>query len=135
MLWENSPFQHVTVWWRWQGYRSDKCLIVGIDWEDTEADVPVGKGNLWEESWDDDDTSEDFSAQLRLLPLRPFTAYHPGLGLHVIYILERSSKRQMRINHNSISSLYETLEVGFGWSKSWTHICSIAHARIMEDMN
>ncbi|KAH0603753.1 uncharacterized protein LAJ45_07396 [Morchella importuna] len=35
------------------------------DWEDAEADVPGGKGNLWEESWDDDDTSEDFSAQLR----------------------------------------------------------------------
>ncbi|KAL0637475.1 26S proteasome complex subunit [Maublancomyces gigas] len=35
------------------------------DWDDAEADVPGGKGNLWEESWDDDDTSEDFSAQLR----------------------------------------------------------------------
>jgi 26 proteasome complex subunit DSS1 len=34
------------------------------DWEDVEAEAG-GKGNLWEESWDDDDTSEDFSAQLR----------------------------------------------------------------------
>ncbi|KAI9674776.1 MAG: hypothetical protein M1817_001680 [Caeruleum heppii] len=37
-----------------------------IDWtqEDTEA---AGEDNahLWEESWDDDDTSEDFSAQLK----------------------------------------------------------------------
>lgn len=98
--------------------------------------MPSDKGNLWEESWDDDDTSEDFSAQLRLPSPRSFTAYlHTGLGLHIIYILERSSKRQMRINHSSISSLCETLGVGFGWSKSWTHICSIAHAGIMEDMN
>lgn len=45
--------------------RNDKWLIFGTDWDDAEADVPGGKGNLWEESWDDDDTSEDFSAQLR----------------------------------------------------------------------
>lgn len=45
--------------------------MFGTDWEDTEADVPGGKGNLWEESWDDDDTSEDFSAQLRLLSIHP----------------------------------------------------------------
>ncbi|KAI5801705.1 DSS1/SEM1 family-domain-containing protein [Peziza echinospora] len=35
------------------------------DWEDTETEVPGGKANLWEDSWDDDDTSEDFSSQLR----------------------------------------------------------------------
>ncbi|KAL7273202.1 26S proteasome complex subunit [Rhizina undulata] len=35
------------------------------DWEETEADAPGKGGNLWEESWDDDDTSDDFSAQLR----------------------------------------------------------------------
>jgi 26 proteasome complex subunit DSS1 len=31
--------------------------------------VPDGKTNthLWEESWDDDDTNEDFSAQLKYL--------------------------------------------------------------------
>lgn len=47
-----------------------------IDWEDAEADVPGGKGNLWEESWDDDDTSEDFSAQLRLLSSRIYFSTH-----------------------------------------------------------
>jgi len=36
------------------------------DWKDSETDVqnPPG-GRLWEESWDDDDTTEDFSTQLR----------------------------------------------------------------------
>lgn len=63
-----------------QDDKSDKWLTVGTDWEDTETDVPGGKGNLWEESWDDDDTSEDFSAQLRLsfhLFMWSFTVYHP----------------------------------------------------------
>lgn len=36
-----------------------------VDWEDTETGDAGGKAKLWEESWDDDDTSEDFSAQLR----------------------------------------------------------------------
>ncbi|KAF8470127.1 DSS1/SEM1 family-domain-containing protein [Kalaharituber pfeilii] len=35
------------------------------DWQDAETEVPSGKANLWEESWDDNDRSEDFSAQLR----------------------------------------------------------------------
>ncbi|KAI9816404.1 MAG: 26S proteasome complex subunit [Thelocarpon impressellum] len=45
------------------------------DWTPKETEVPGntgaggsgGEGNthLWEESWDDDDTSEDFSAQLK----------------------------------------------------------------------
>ncbi|KAG0135326.1 DSS1/SEM1 family-domain-containing protein [Tuber indicum] len=36
------------------------------DWKESETDVqnPPG-GRLWEESWDDDDTTEDFSTQLR----------------------------------------------------------------------
>ncbi|RPA95292.1 hypothetical protein L873DRAFT_1812964 [Choiromyces venosus 120613-1] len=36
------------------------------DWGDgeTETQNPPG-GKLWEESWDDDDTTEDFSTQLR----------------------------------------------------------------------
>lgn len=42
---------------------------VETDWapEDTEA-AAGGSGttqHLWEESWDDDDTSDDFSAQLK----------------------------------------------------------------------
>ncbi|KAI1320862.1 DSS1/SEM1 family-domain-containing protein [Xylariaceae sp. FL0255] len=42
------------------------------DWpaEETESAAQTATGNgttshLWEESWDDDDTSDDFSAQLR----------------------------------------------------------------------
>jgi len=45
--------------------------VVGrtIDWKESETDVqnPPG-GRLWEESWDDDDTTEDFSTQLRFIP-------------------------------------------------------------------
>ena len=35
------------------------------DWTQEEAEVPADNTHLWEESWDDDDTSEDFSAQLK----------------------------------------------------------------------
>jgi len=35
------------------------------DWPQEEAEVPGDNAHLWEESWDDDDTSEDFSAQLK----------------------------------------------------------------------
>ncbi|KZF22298.1 hypothetical protein L228DRAFT_247957 [Xylona heveae TC161] len=35
------------------------------DWTKEETEVPDGETHLWEESWDDDDTSEDFSAQLK----------------------------------------------------------------------
>ncbi|KAJ5047515.1 uncharacterized protein L3040_003339 [Drepanopeziza brunnea f. sp. 'multigermtubi'] len=37
------------------------------NWSQEEAEVPGSSSNthLWEESWDDDDTSEDFSAQLK----------------------------------------------------------------------
>jgi len=35
------------------------------DWTQEEAEVPGDNTHLWEESWDDDDTSEDFSAQLK----------------------------------------------------------------------
>ncbi|KAG9240552.1 DSS1/SEM1 family-domain-containing protein [Calycina marina] len=34
-------------------------------WTQEETDVPAGNTHLWEESWDDDETSEDFSAQLK----------------------------------------------------------------------
>lgn len=98
MLWQNPPFQHVTVWWRWQGYRSDTFLIVGIDWEDAEADAPSNKGNLWEESWDDDDTSEDFSAQLRLPPPRPFTVHHPYRTGLTHYLHSREELKKTNAN-------------------------------------
>ncbi|KAL1954658.1 hypothetical protein VTO42DRAFT_852 [Malbranchea cinnamomea] len=37
------------------------------DWPQEEAEVPGGTNSdhLWEESWDDDDTNEDFSKQLK----------------------------------------------------------------------
>lgn len=35
------------------------------DWPQEDAEVPGGNTHLWEESWDDDDTSEDFSKQLK----------------------------------------------------------------------
>jgi 26 proteasome complex subunit DSS1 len=37
------------------------------DWTQEETEVPGDNTHLWEESWDDDDTSEDFSAQLRFV--------------------------------------------------------------------
>ncbi|UNI23741.1 26S proteasome complex subunit [Purpureocillium takamizusanense] len=46
------------------------------DWpeDQTEAAQQGGNGeakHLWEESWDDDDTSDDFSQQLKYAPARP----------------------------------------------------------------
>ncbi|KAL5604027.1 hypothetical protein BROUX41_002023 [Berkeleyomyces rouxiae] len=38
------------------------------DWEQAESEAVGGSTatqHLWEESWDDDDTSDDFSAQLK----------------------------------------------------------------------
>ncbi|KAF2088912.1 hypothetical protein K490DRAFT_64127 [Saccharata proteae CBS 121410] len=35
------------------------------DWDQEDAEEPAANTHLWEESWDDDDTSEDFSAQLK----------------------------------------------------------------------
>ncbi|KAK4238999.1 DSS1/SEM1 family-domain-containing protein [Achaetomium macrosporum] len=38
------------------------------DWEAEETEAAGGSGatqHLWEESWDDDDTSDDFSTQLK----------------------------------------------------------------------
>jgi len=41
------------------------ALTQRVDWTQEEAEVPADNTHLWEESWDDDDTSEDFSAQLK----------------------------------------------------------------------
>jgi len=35
------------------------------DWPQEDAEMPGGNTHLWEESWDDDDTSEDFAKQLK----------------------------------------------------------------------
>lgn len=41
--------------------------LLNLDWPPEDAEGPGERGNthLWEESWDDDDTSEDFSKQLK----------------------------------------------------------------------
>ena len=45
-------------------------LTSGIDWTQDEAEPQGDNAHLWEESWDDDDTSEEFSAQLKyVLPI------------------------------------------------------------------
>ena len=36
-----------------------------VDWTQEDTEVPGDNTHLWEESWDDDDTSDDFSAQLK----------------------------------------------------------------------
>ncbi|KAF9695832.1 hypothetical protein EKO04_005804 [Ascochyta lentis] len=35
------------------------------DWGEEETQTHSDKTHLWEESWDDDDTTEDFAGQLR----------------------------------------------------------------------
>ncbi|KAJ9647802.1 26S proteasome complex subunit [Coniosporium apollinis] len=35
------------------------------DWQQEDTEIPGGNTHLWEESWDDDDTNGDFSAQLK----------------------------------------------------------------------
>jgi len=35
------------------------------NWTQEDTEVPGDSTHLWEESWDDDDTSDDFSAQLK----------------------------------------------------------------------
>ncbi|MCJ1418501.1 hypothetical protein MMC32_004849 [Xylographa parallela] len=44
---------------------SDAILGLNADWPQEDAEIPGGNTHLWEESWDDDDTSEDFSKQLK----------------------------------------------------------------------
>ncbi|KAI9674910.1 MAG: 26S proteasome complex subunit [Bathelium mastoideum] len=35
------------------------------DWAEEDTEDPGANQHLWEESWDDDDTSEDFAKQLK----------------------------------------------------------------------
>ncbi|KAL6155982.1 26S proteasome complex subunit [Exserohilum turcicum] len=35
------------------------------DWTEEETQIPNGNTHLWEESWDDDDTNDEFAVQLR----------------------------------------------------------------------
>lgn len=54
---------------QWQGNTMYTEALANIcvmaDWTQEETEVPGDNTHLWEESWDDDDTSEDFSAQLK----------------------------------------------------------------------
>ena len=40
-------------------------LTASLDWTVEDAQIPNGNTHLWEESWDDDDTNDDFAVQLR----------------------------------------------------------------------
>jgi len=35
------------------------------DWAEEDTELPSGNQHLWEESWDDDETNDDFSKQLK----------------------------------------------------------------------
>lgn len=48
-----GPFQSRTNW------------VLNSDWPEEDTELPSGNQHLWEESWDDDDTNEDFSKQLK----------------------------------------------------------------------
>ena len=49
-----------------------------LDWTQEDTDPPRTNSNLWEESWDDDDVDEDFSAQLKYAWLNLFSRRIPG---------------------------------------------------------
>jgi hypothetical protein len=40
-------------------------LTLSVDWGEDDTQIPGGNAHLWEESWDDDDTNEEFAVQLR----------------------------------------------------------------------
>ncbi|KAE9987392.1 hypothetical protein EG327_003838 [Venturia inaequalis] len=49
-----------------EGKHWDEELIsLFTDWPEEDTELPSGNQHLWEESWDDDDTNEDFSKQLK----------------------------------------------------------------------
>ena len=48
------------------------------DWTQEETEVPGDNTHLWEESWDDDDTSEDFSAQLKYVSMPGSALFTPS---------------------------------------------------------
>jgi 26 proteasome complex subunit DSS1 len=45
-----------------------KQRLIHADWTEENSDLPTGNSHLWEESWDDDDTNEDFAQQLKYVP-------------------------------------------------------------------
>ena len=69
------------------------------DWSDKQTEAAQSGGDtkhLWEESWDDDDTTDDFSTQLKLVPPDPGelpSAGRPGLlvDMSAVSALSRDS--------------------------------------------
>lgn len=53
----------------WKGNEAARefQLTASVDWGEEETQTHGDKTHLWEESWDDDDTTEDFANQLRLV--------------------------------------------------------------------
>ena len=51
----------------WKGNEAARefQLTASVDWGEEETQTHGDKTHLWEESWDDDDTSDDFSVQLK----------------------------------------------------------------------
>ena len=51
----------------YQGPREsrERVLTKSLDWGEEETQTHGDKTHLWEESWDDDDTTEEFANQLR----------------------------------------------------------------------
>jgi 26 proteasome complex subunit DSS1 len=47
------------------GYGKEERKLIVTDWTEEETQIPNGNTHLWEESWDDDDTNDDFAVQLR----------------------------------------------------------------------
>lgn len=53
-----------------------------VDWAQEDTEVAGDNTHLWEESWDDDDTSDDFSAQLKCVISRAaFWSLHADISL------------------------------------------------------
>ncbi|KAH6971005.1 hypothetical protein BKA56DRAFT_131574 [Ilyonectria sp. MPI-CAGE-AT-0026] len=53
------------------------------DWPEDQTEAAQGSGetkHLWEESWDDDDTTDDFSAQLKWVALDPPSQVQDSTG-------------------------------------------------------
>lgn len=64
----NSRTSQLKVPYHFIESNRDPLLSCGTDWPAEDQEVPPGEGgttHMWEESWDDDDTSEDFSKQLK----------------------------------------------------------------------
>jgi hypothetical protein len=48
-----------------RGNERPQRLTRKVDWTEEDTQIPGGTTHLWEESWDDDDTNEDFAVQLK----------------------------------------------------------------------